>query len=278
MNIPISITRMSGSTLEPSMENPYYSVFLISGKGVFSVDFVNYSYDGDTVICVSPYQHFELHNKPDIMVEELRFHGDFYCIEYHKNEVACNGLLFNNIYLQPNVPLASGMYEELRILFSRIEKELSQASDFSDAVMKSYLQLILALCSREKSKFIELPPVTNLPVREIADFQRLLEAHFLRERNVSFYAAELALSPNAFSKKIRQLFGKTPTHLIQERVILEAKKLLHLTYKSVKEIAMDLNFEDEFYFSRYFKKGVGVSPQHYRSEVGISIVAQKSME
>lgn len=65
--------------------------------------------------------------------------------------------------------------------------------------------------------------------------------------------------------------------LIQERVTLEAKKLLHLTYKSVKEIANELNFEDEFYFSRYFKKNVGLSPTHYREKVGISIVAKISM-
>ena len=65
--------------------------------------------------------------------------------------------------------------------------------------------------------------------------------------------------------------------LIQERVTLEAKKLLHLTYKSVKEIAAELNFEDEFYFSRYFKKNVGVSPLRYREKVGISIVAKISM-
>ena len=57
-------------------------------------------------------------------------------------------------------------------------------------------------------------------------------------------------------------------------MILEAKKLLHLTYKSIKEIAQELDFEDEFYFSRYFKKEVGLSPKQFRDSVGISIVAK----
>lgn len=62
--------------------------------------------------------------------------------------------------------------------------------------------------------------------------------------------------------------------MIQERIALEAKKLIHLTHKPIKEIAQELNFEDEFYFSRYFKKEVGVSPKKFREEVGISIVAK----
>ena len=57
-------------------------------------------------------------------------------------------------------------------------------------------------------------------------------------------------------------------------MVLEAKKLLHLTYKSIKEIAQELDFEDEFYFSRYFKKEVGLSPKQFRDSVGISIVAK----
>ena len=61
-------------------------------------------------------------------------------------------------------------------------------------------------------------------------------------------------------------------------MILEAKKQIHLTYKSIKEIARDFGFEDEFYFSRYFKKEVGISPKKFREKVGISIVAKKSIE
>ena len=73
---------------------------------------------------------------------------------------------------------------------------------------------------------------------------------------------------------MKKIFGKTPSKIIQERLVLEAKKLLHLSYKSIKEIASELNFEDEFYFSRYFKKEVGLSPKKFRDEVGISVVAK----
>ena len=84
------------------------------------------------------------------------------------------------------------------------------------------------------------------------------------------------MTANQLSKRSQRYFSKTPSELIQERVILEAKKLLHLTRKSVKEISFSLNFEDEHYFSRFFKKSVGISPQIYREKAGISKVADLS--
>lgn len=137
------------------------------------------------------------------------------------------------------------------------------------------MQLILALSSREK----QIQNETNsTKITDSLNFYNLLENSFIKEKSVSYYANCYHLSVDAFSKKIKKNYKKTPSKLIQERLILEAKKEIHLTYKSIKEIARDLVFEDEFYFSRYFKKEVGVSPKTFREQVGVSIVAKKSIE
>ncbi|WP_228448775.1 helix-turn-helix domain-containing protein [Chryseobacterium mulctrae] len=147
-------------------------------------------------------------------------------------------------------------------------------SPFTDSIVKSYLQLILSISSKEKSKYLVNLKPNELPNKDLVYFQDLVEKHYKTERSMAFYASEFSLSTDAFSKKIKKQFSKSPSQLVNERVILEAKKLLHLTYKSIKEIAQELNFEDEFYFSRYFKKNVGISPSSYRKNVGISIVAK----
>ncbi|WP_221932059.1 helix-turn-helix domain-containing protein [Flavobacterium restrictum] len=64
--------------------------------------------------------------------------------------------------------------------------------------------------------------------------------------------------------------AKTPTDLILERIIIEAKRELYLTNKAVKEIAYELGYDDEHYFSRFFKNNANVSPQMYRDTVGFA--------
>ena len=249
------ITEQQFSTAPVRVEN--YCIYMLQGEGDFVVDGTPYSYKGNTLLFLTPFQYFQWVAATHKEAVLLQFHGDFYCIEYHKKEVACNGLLFN-------------------ALFARIETEVASLSPYSEAVLRSYLQLILALSSKAKGEQIEDVP-TEADHRLATDFQQLLETHFIDQREQPFYAEALHLTPDSFSKKIKKQLGKTPTQLLQERLVLEAKKQLHLTYKSIKEVAFYLNFDDPFYFSRFFKKHVGVSPKSFREHVGISIVAEKSM-
>ena len=276
MQIKIQTYSTADFPTEFTTEN--YSVVVWKGSGIFSVDAINYSYRGYNILFLSPYQKLKLASESDEYIHVLLFHGDYYCIEYHKEEVACNGLLFNNIYLNPGVELSEENYHYILELFHHISKEESEKHPFSESIIKTYIQLILAIGSKQKSS-IENSVVSNekLPNKNAAEFQKLLETHFKKEKELSFYSEKLNITNNTLSKTVKKEFAKTPTQLINERIILESKKLLHLTFRSVKEIASELGFEDEFYFSRYFKKSVGCSPKKYREKVGISVVAKMSM-
>jgi AraC-like DNA-binding protein len=250
----------------------FYNILLLEGSGTLSLDFTEYEFEGKIALFTSPYQHLSISSDTDFEVDQLTFHGDFYCIEYHKNEVACNGLLFNNIYKQPFITLQD---DEIRLIFDKLRLELNKNEPHSEPILRSYLQLILAIGSKIKKQAQQLEAdTTSHPIEQ---FRELVELHFLTQRNTMFYAEQLSLSHSAFARKTKKHFGKSPSQLIQDRVILEAKKQLHLTHKSIKEVAAALNFEDEHYFSRYFKKHTGISPTHFREKVGISVVADLSM-
>lgn len=254
------------------INDPFYCAILMEQPISFTVNFTPYQTNGKSLIFLSPYQLLQWKQTDYIAAQLLQFHGDFYCIEYHKEEVACNGVLFNNIYQQPYIDLDDVTYAEIQVIFEKIKALEASQESYNQSVLKSYLQLILALSSREKLKQVDHP--NPLPKSIISGFQILLEHNFLQEKSVAFYANHYGLSVDAFSKKVKKEFNKAPSKLIKERLTLEAKKLIHLTHKSIKEIAIELGFEDEFYFSRYFKVEVGVSPKMYREQVGISIVAK----
>ena len=84
------------------------------------------------------------------------------------------------------------------------------------------------------------------------------------------YATLLNMTPNALAKITKEYFNKTLSELISERIIIEAKRELHLTPKTIKEISFELGYEDPFYFSRVFKKNTNISPNKYRKTVGFN--------
>ncbi|MFC5411105.1 helix-turn-helix domain-containing protein [Larkinella bovis] len=254
-----------------------YAVFYVAdGKGVFYSDFGAFPFEGPTLLFATPLQLISMKSKTVFPIRFLRFHGDFYCIEYHRKEVACNGLLFNNIYLEPSVVLTDREIGIIERIQDDIADELRQPEP-AEMVLRAYLQLFLAKASQLKIKSLN-NPIHAIPRDEsMEQFKQLLEQHYLELRKPHEYASLLAMSPNTLTKRCRRYFKKSPSALIQERFILEAKKQLHLTRKSIKEIAWALKFEDEFYFSRVFKKFTNISPQAFRDQTGISIVADLSM-
>ncbi|MFZ4261514.1 helix-turn-helix domain-containing protein [Sphingobacterium sp. HJSM2_6] len=256
-----------------SFSEPYYIILLLEDAINFSIDLQDYQILGPSCIFLSPYQHFKLNNADDLRISELGFHGDFYCIEYHKEDVACNGILFNNIYATPYVLLEQEQFVEIKSLFTRIHKIQQRNESYELSIMKASLQLILAINSKEKQLVITAKEDIQQK-SAFSTFRELLESNFIKEKSIQFYADYYHTTATVFSKKIKGIYGKPASKLIKERVVLEAKKRLHLTHKNVNEIAFELGFSDEFYFSRYFKNEVGVSPKTFREKVGIAKIAK----
>jgi len=95
-------------------------------------------------------------------------------------------------------------------------------------------------------------------------FDRLLETHYPTHHDVKFYAEQLGFSTSRLSRVIGEVTGKTTKHLIGERIMLEAKRYLHFTDFSIKQISLMLGYDDPFHFSKLFKQATTVSPQQYR--------------
>lgn len=259
---------------------PYYSIIWIQeGKGKALIDTEEYSYQANTVFTCSPFQPFMFAPHAQSKGVVLHFHPNFFCIHKHHNEIACDGILFNNVYEHPYIEIEKEDEQQLNWLIDGMKNNVCADKLATQDAILSYLKLILIQCSRIKQASQEPRDKSESSFEEndlIQRFKVAIEKNYKSLHAPKDYAELLHISPNALSKLIKNNHGKTPSQLIAERIITETKRELYLTNKNVEEIAYELGYEDPYYFSRFFKKHVHISPSGYRLRMGSNKAAALS--
>ena len=98
----------------------------------------------------------------------------------------------------------------------------------------------------------------------IKKFNDLVDIYFKEEHNISFYEEKLGLKSKYLSKLSKKYNTAPPCQVLLQKQIEYSKQLLKNTQKTIKEIAIEMNFEDQYYFSKLFKNKTGLSPSDYR--------------
>ena len=251
--------------------NNYYSLIWVKeGSGKLKTNFSEYGFEENTLFSFAPYQPFML-SSTLVKGVAIYFHSDFFCIHKHQTEVTCNGVLFNNIYQTPFFQVDETLEGTLDKVIEQIKAEIQRPGLAQYELLISLMKIFLISASRTKAQQQpdSIPSTTGAkePVM-LQNLKEAIEKDFRSKHTPQDYAIQLNISPNALAKITKAHFNKTLTNLIAERIIIEAKRELYLTNKSVKEVAYELGYEDEYYFSRFFKKNVNISPQAYRETVG----------
>jgi AraC family transcriptional regulator, transcriptional activator of pobA len=250
----------------------YYSlIWITKGEGKVKADFSEYEFKENTLFAFSPYQPFMFLTDNKLEGTVIQFHPDFYCIHMHQKEVACNGVLFNNIYEPPFTYIDESSALNFSMILEQMKAEMQNQDLAQYELLVSFLKIFLINASRLKTQ--QQPEILNQleGLREPFILQNLkdaIEKDFKSKHSASDYANTLNISAKALAKITKSYFNKTITDLISERIIIEAKRELYLTHKSIKEIAFDLGYNDEYYFSRFFKINADISPQVFRETVG----------
>lgn len=135
----------------------------------------------------------------------------------------------------------------------------------NEEISKSILQLLL-LCQKETYKNITPSDSPLAKSKKITkEFSELVLRHYMKERNVSFYAERLSITAAHLSTTIKETTGRTCTEIISAMVIMDAKNQLKSTDIPIYQIADSLNFSNVSFFGKYFKRYVGMGPQEYRN-------------
>ncbi|HEY4337155.1 MAG TPA: helix-turn-helix domain-containing protein [Puia sp.] len=262
-----------GKCFQPLKNYGYYSLMLVlEGAGTFQADTHEYEFSRHSLLCFSIYQAFMVRPDAEFSGVLIQFHPDFFCIHKHQEEVACNGVLFNNTYETPMIPLDGSSASALLAIVDSLKLEMQNAAVAQYELLVAYLKIFLIQASRVR---LLHRGATEVEGKEQEPFilktlKDAIEEHFRSKHSPREYASLLNITTRALNRLSKSFFKKTLTGVIAERIMIEAKRELYLTAKSVKLIAYELGFDDEFYFSRFFKNNATVSPQVYRETVGFA--------
>ncbi len=245
--------------------NDHIKVLFIPQNAIIQVDFMEIELKTDALLFINP----SVILKPceTINGQLIHFNRDFYCVEIHDHEVACDGILYNNVFEIPFISLDEKQSIDLQQIISAIQYELKNEDSSTEEMLRTLLKLIILKSTRIWKEQHQLADkVLQADVQFLRKFSKLVEQHFKTHHAVSDYAEMLYISPKSLSKKINLISKETPNDIIKNRIILESKRLLVHTRMSVKEIAYALNYEDDAYFVRFFTKQTGFSPSSFRKQ------------
>lgn len=150
-----------------------------------------------------------------------------------------------------------GTLQHLRIL---IEKEYQNPLG-SYLVLKALLKVfLLNLIRTSQHHFLN----QDIHQKRVYQFIMLMDEHYRTERKAEFYSSKMGISEKRINQILKEKMNKTLTQLLHERVIVEADRMLIAGELTIKEIAFDLNFDNPAYFSRFYKKQTGRTPEEFK--------------
>ncbi|MCW3466400.1 helix-turn-helix domain-containing protein [Chitinophaga nivalis] len=246
--------------------NKYFTIAWNPGpEQQVTIDGTEHTFPANSLLTLLFNQSFSFENAADIIA--WQFNREFYCIIDHDREVSCVGFLFSTTdYMF--VPLDDTARQKIQRLSEIFMDEFHTTDTIQQEMLLVLLKrLIMYVTGLARAGYA---PVKKLPDERfhiIRKFNLLVEANFKSEHSVSFYAEQLCKSPKTLSNLFALFNHKTPSQVIQERITVEAKRLLYYTDKSIKHITYELGFEDVSYFSNFFKKNAGVSPSDFRNSL-----------
>jgi AraC family transcriptional activator of pobA len=171
---------------------------------------------------------------------------------------------------EPVVPLSEeGETQRLATLCVDLHEEHFLAREGHRLAMRAYLALIAIEVARLATSRARSGSVTLRPADPIVEaLRKLVDEYFRTERQLGFYAAKLAMTPDRLNDHVKRAAGVTAGHLIRQRVLTEAKRQLVFTTQPIQEIAYALAFSDHSHFTRFFRKQTGTTPQVFREGRG----------
>ena len=200
----------------------------------------------------------------DFGLVALVFNREFYCIRDHDAEVSCNGFLFFGSSEAPIIDLTEKDQKSFEMLFQVFQEEFETRDHIQGEMLRALLKRLLIKSSRLIKDRLPDPAIPPRQLDVVRQYNILVEQHFREKHKVADYAELLFKSPKTLSNLFNKTGDKSPLQIINERIALEAKRLLLYSDKTAEEIAYELGYKEAAHFSKFFKKQIGQPPNTFK--------------
>lgn len=241
----------------PHKHDFYFILFVEQGEGVHEIDFKRLAVQPHQIHFLRPHQVHYWKLSEDTKGYQLMFSASAIHLI---NQLSA--LPFFQIDAPPVLSLPPNEYEDIHQELKKLHQVLPDGDAIGQEI--SVLQFFLVLKKIQRYYLKEHDIEAQGPDRKVQEFKSLLEIHFKVQNQVAFYADKLHITPNYLNIRSKKVLGISASHVIQQRIILEAERLLITTDLSIKEIAFELGFHDTGYFNHYFKKWRKKTPGQFR--------------
>ena len=192
----------------------------------------------------------------------MAFFHDFFCIKVQRDEVFCDGVVFNRLLGDPIISIPDEEQVLVAHRFKSLANIINSGSEFVNEMAVSELKSLLLQAADCKFRDANSKESIERPSDLALHFQDLVEDYYLERKDIKFFSDKLGVTPEKLNRTIKKDLGQTVLQALNERIAVEARFELRSGQKSIKEVAIDLGFEDPLYFSRFFKKQFGVAPSY----------------
>ncbi|MBF8455930.1 AraC family transcriptional regulator [Kaistella sp. G5-32] len=248
-----------------SIKTKFYTLLIVeSGSGNLMIDHERYELKKGNVFFVNYNQVFRFSEVEDFKGEAVLFTRSFYNLIYTGNRKIKNDTAFLN--LPPLMEFSKNDLANFKTGVADMKKEFLSPTILSKEIICLLLKASMLKYIRKTDHTEYIDFKTNRKSLYIEDFRNLVEIHFKELKRTSDYSQKLTISANYLNALIKEKLDLSAENYIQNRVILEAERLLLNTHLSVTEISFELGFSDKSHFGKYFKKITQESPNQFRKK------------
>ncbi|MCM1502829.1 MAG: AraC family transcriptional regulator [Bacteroidales bacterium] len=253
----------------PVHRESFYCIILITeGCEEIAVNGHKRTMHSGDVVCSRPGEVWSWQPDPTLEGLVLIFEGDFLLSFFNDPHFLDRFAFLQADRTSPFLHLGESLNERFRSLLAQMKTEIDDSAEKDQHILRAMLYEALVLLNRAERVADNGQPMNEVSVnRYVVRFIHAVEAEYMMQHEVEYYADKLCISANYLNKIVKQSLGTTAKSYIQQKLFAEAKQLLSYTTLSVNEIAEWLHFDSASHFVRFFRKHTDMTPLRYRQSI-----------